>query len=155
MGEDELARLEALTEAATPGPWYVKRNVEIFYVARDVARADIAVNAEFIAAARAAVPALIAELRRLRDEREALVATLEAGFASGRCPRCDPHFDRGELSAHDADCPFRDWRASGVDVAALTANHKAVKAETAVFLAQWEAEHPERAAELRKRASHP
>lgn len=87
MTDEELNRLEALAAAATPGPWrlpggksYVMpSHGEPYKVAqlggtRDspglIAREDDRLHhdAEFIAAARGAVPALVAEVRRLRAE---------------------------------------------------------------------------------------
>ncbi len=85
MTDDELTTLERLAEAASPGPWEVS-NAHGLCVSRphgphvrmmvvDLApevysppwRGDPA-DAAFIAAARTALPALIAECRRLRDD---------------------------------------------------------------------------------------
>jgi len=79
------AEVKALAEAATPGPWYVVEHRFEDYTGvctknRDritgngrgypydpgCSRAD----AEFIAAAREAVPALIDEVERLQEENE-------------------------------------------------------------------------------------
>ena len=75
MDDDELDRLDALAQAATPGVWRVdvmffdespERTVEAesACVAEWVDDADAA----FIAASRTAIPALIAEIRRLREK---------------------------------------------------------------------------------------
>lgn len=80
--DDELARLEALAQAATPGPWRVsmtgysvKSNSDDMPIICAVPGAGMArakeVNAwqdtaYFIAAARDSVPALVAEVRRWR-----------------------------------------------------------------------------------------
>ena len=96
IAREELQRLRALTDAATPGPWSVqewrhwaepsKPNFTLQYTANDRynagAKFALAViekhgsgdgssgaNAAFIAAAREAVPALLAE----RDELRALL----------------------------------------------------------------------------------
>lgn len=79
MNDDELARLEALAEKATAGPWEaVLSGIRPVGRPQNVAEAWLQVaegggplyppraNAEFIAASRAAVPALIEEVRRLR-----------------------------------------------------------------------------------------
>lgn len=71
MTEDELAALEQLTEAATLGPWMWEKYSDHVYgdsqgldgLAYDITRDE---DRAFIAAARTAVPALIAEVRRLR-----------------------------------------------------------------------------------------
>lgn len=77
MTDEELARLEALAQAATPGPWERRFHDQNEVETRDgirvatfnEARRDTWHNARFIAAARDAVPALVAEVRRLRDGR--------------------------------------------------------------------------------------
>ena len=90
MTEEELVEIEARAAAATPGPWewnggqfedarlqwgdkfvlfaslYMPRGNWEAYV--DVSDADM----DFIAAARSDVPALVAEVRRLRAENDAL-----------------------------------------------------------------------------------
>jgi hypothetical protein len=80
--DDELKAFEALAEAATPGPWdtngyYIEREEApggeferlLYNGGRDdtycnMTEADFA----FVAAARSAVPALVAEVRRQREE---------------------------------------------------------------------------------------
>jgi len=88
MGVD-LDRIEALANAATPGPWGYKAGVlkhyafsldagEDFGVSlqelhwQDGREVPAAANAQFIAAARTDVPALVAELRAARAEVERL-----------------------------------------------------------------------------------
>ena len=76
MTQQELDALKALADSATPGPWEeVATSGEWWITGPDifqdaVMRIDDAelsqVDAAFIAAARAAVPALIAEVERLR-----------------------------------------------------------------------------------------
>lgn len=75
MTPAELATIEALANAATPGPWRVDRGdvvadepcVGVVGIA-EVMGAREEADATFIAAARQAVPALVAEARRLRAE---------------------------------------------------------------------------------------
>lgn len=96
LSEDELAAIEARLAAATMGPWEPAIMGEVYATAPDergvhCPNSDIAfikedgtwhsllicrgmdgptrvANAEFIAAARSDVPALVAEVRRLRAE---------------------------------------------------------------------------------------
>ena len=63
MTQQELDALKALADAATPGPWLPSTN-----------------SREHFAAARAAVPALLAEVERLRVE---LADVLEIAIARG------------------------------------------------------------------------
>ncbi len=72
MSDDELARLEALAGAATPGPWYRTGYAIRFGDGdRDVIASlegpspEYLRDSNFIAAARCAVPQLVAEVRRL------------------------------------------------------------------------------------------
>ena len=82
MTEDELKQIEARANAATPGPWMHEKPVNgtttkddkrMFSavwgagVAELVGGGMLARDAEFIAAACSDVPALVAEVRRLRD----------------------------------------------------------------------------------------
>jgi hypothetical protein len=75
MTDAELTELEALCHAATPGPW----ECDIFGIPGVATKAPNRyrskhideLNFAFIAAARTAVPALIAEVRKLREELEA------------------------------------------------------------------------------------
>lgn len=64
--DGELARLQALADEASPGPWNTEGRWVMNATGSEVAEIVMLDDAEFIAAARAAVPALIAELRRLR-----------------------------------------------------------------------------------------
>lgn len=89
MTDDELNRLEALASAATPGPWRYEDSydpcvitesgqyiAQTSYDQQSVSRGDrdYHVAAHFIAASRDAVPALIAEVRRLRGDPHATQA---------------------------------------------------------------------------------
>lgn len=65
LNEAELDRLQALADAATPGPWTIEGD----FIEPDIGEAwsfTGAANGEFIAAAREALPTLITEVRRLR-----------------------------------------------------------------------------------------
>jgi hypothetical protein len=62
MTNEQLTELEELCEKATPGPWRISRNARIFEF-------KLKADGRFIAAARTALPELIAEVRRLRNER--------------------------------------------------------------------------------------
>lgn len=71
MTNEELTALDALCSAATPGPWDngAKGNETIVGSPdAEVCGTESEADARFIAAAREAVPALIAALRAARDE---------------------------------------------------------------------------------------
>jgi hypothetical protein len=108
MTDDELQAIEARADAATPGPWHLATaccdddenfsNVEAGHtdIASDVPNAD----AVFIVAARTDVPALVKEVRRLRQDgvlmtretaREFIKATILA-FS----PEAFDYFDTAE-----------------------------------------------------------
>ena len=83
MTPERIAELRALADAATRGPWTVADlrhqrggQIRIFphgdiHIANVLARHEDAVaNAEFIAAARSALPALLDEVERLREIRD-------------------------------------------------------------------------------------
>lgn len=74
MTDEQLAEIEARANAATPGPW-VQSQRDTWMVYRDGGGTpevdvgggyDTKENANFIAHARSDVPALVAEVRRLR-----------------------------------------------------------------------------------------
>ncbi len=70
MTDGQLAELERLASAATPAPWTCEPGpyFEIMDGENRPVRASwFGGNARFIAAARTAIPALIAEVRRLRE----------------------------------------------------------------------------------------
>ncbi|MFN7185996.1 MAG: hypothetical protein ACK5VE_06490 [Alphaproteobacteria bacterium] len=68
MTEQELADLDALAAAATPGPWeQIDSRAYSSGTGLQVCLCnETDADAAFIAAARTAVPALVAEVRRLR-----------------------------------------------------------------------------------------
>ncbi|MFN9086729.1 MAG: hypothetical protein ACK5W7_04295 [Gemmatimonadaceae bacterium] len=87
MTNDELTTLEALANAATPGPWVEDgfdcvRAPDFRILYDNSCRDDDngARNAAFIAAARDAVPALVAEVRRLKEAYE---SAYQRGFDAG------------------------------------------------------------------------
>lgn len=92
LTDADLDQLDALAEAATPGPWHYNpngkgvegdgwvrasdRGHEFDVVTETYWRKE---DAAFIAAARLAIPALVAEVRRLRGVASAAVATPALG----------------------------------------------------------------------------
>lgn len=85
MTNEEITRLRALADAATPGPW--KRDVselDVFAVDRGLPQTIVSANdygisvqqtmcdIAFIAAARTAIPALLDEIERLRATRRGI-----------------------------------------------------------------------------------
>lgn len=93
LTDQQLAEYAALNSAATPGPWTVSEDYS------DVLAPDgdqlasywnptsATRNGEFIAAARSAVPALLAEVRRLRAALEQ-IRHLHKDSPMGPCPVC-------------------------------------------------------------------
>ena len=79
MTQQELDALKALAEAATPGPWVCYYSLSVGATVQQKGKAGWIFRAQekatrgdmdFVAAARAAVPALIAEVERLREQLE-------------------------------------------------------------------------------------
>lgn len=64
MTENELKHLEELCAKATPGPWL--RDGSGYVFVKNIEIGNSSDNAEFIIAAREALPKLIAEVRRLQ-----------------------------------------------------------------------------------------
>ena len=68
---EQLEQWKALAEAATPGPWAIVENTvqagDSLFVGT-IFSDDTPANADFIAAARTVVPALLAEVDQLRAE---------------------------------------------------------------------------------------
>lgn len=89
MTDDELNRLQALADEATAGPWTAAATVDEYGqrlhtvdVLPLTTFGEIELNdAAFIAASRDAVPALIAEVRRLRELLHTPTATDVANLA--------------------------------------------------------------------------
>jgi hypothetical protein len=87
MTKQELAAIESRANAATREPWIVDGTyvptaslsaVSVYGMGMEVAECQMDADGAFIAAARVDVPALIAEVRRLRVERDALRQVYEA-----------------------------------------------------------------------------
>lgn len=105
MTEDQLRAIEARADAATPGPWYAIPNPDWggagWRIARDPNEpwanfgqlAYVAPqNGPFIAKAREDIPALVAEVRRLRGQVEALAGLVEEVFDEAYwCCEYDSH----------------------------------------------------------------
>lgn len=112
--EIDLAAIKARVEAATPGPWEAQDDGEIFAPEQDgwwpsVVRADMstaasAEDAAFIASAREDVPALVAEVERLRGEVAELktsLVELQPSSAADRAERAERAAESTKR-AHDA-----------------------------------------------------
>jgi hypothetical protein len=105
MTDEQLTKLEELCEKATPGPWRISRDARLFPL-------NLKADGRFIAAARTALPELIAEVRRLRTELEISRKVLEetctwfGSLSSGQfCLLC--HRRIGEDDAmHLYGCPY-------------------------------------------------
>ena len=71
----DLDAIRRLTEAATPAPWTAHPDGLVWpeRIGDPVSGSVLVEDAEFIAAARSAVPALLAEVRRMRAEWDRLV----------------------------------------------------------------------------------
>lgn len=84
----DLDAIERRTGAATPGPWTAEhRGFDVYETQTDhgdvVAEAGLSTNdAAFIAAARSDVPALVAEVRRLRQQLDQSRLELSAAVES-------------------------------------------------------------------------
>ena len=83
--EEELARWEKLAAAISPGCWRDGNGVLLTYNTHGVhlQSPNKAADAAFIAHAQEAVPLLIAEVRRLRAERDTAVKERRDASASG------------------------------------------------------------------------
>ena len=128
MTQQELDALKALADAATPGPWWIEGYASMFGVfANNTDEQPETIcdlpddsrysqnNAAFIAATRAAMPALLAEVERLGDawsvEHDAYIRADE----QARMAKRDADELRGEvrelqnrLSAADPDIVWID-----------------------------------------------
>jgi len=119
VNEEELTRLEALCNAATAGPWkaenipyrlgdgdtvdmwdvhYERDNDGLWYAVGDSYDEP---TAQFVAAARTALPLLIAELRQTQA---ILHRFIEEPYG---CPFCDSGKLRNPVKGHTSDCAWR------------------------------------------------
>lgn len=109
MTPEQLDEIEERAAAATPGPW----RVDGYAIAAEVDtdsflevcsfRGNYAdEDMPFVAAARTDVPALVAEVRRLREELESVCRHTNCEMISGRkrdflyCRDCDTALDGGD-----------------------------------------------------------
>ena len=84
MTEQELAEIRQRANAATPGPWSMKQDGAEFYIAdRNGRWLDVTLSdAIFISHARQDIPALLAEVERLRADIEHVSTVGESLAAS-------------------------------------------------------------------------
>lgn len=87
MTDEQLTAIENRANAATREPWIVGdayvptaslSAVSVYGMGMEVAECQMGTDGAFIAAARVDVPALVAEVRSLRAERDALRAVYYA-----------------------------------------------------------------------------
>lgn len=117
MTNEELDALQALCDGATPGPWRTedvgeppKRRWVVDAKYRCVAGGTAggigprAFDADFIAAARTALPALIAEVRRLTDENAFLRKAYREKAELMRLASAAQ-----EIAANAAEGPYKDY----------------------------------------------
>lgn len=107
--DDQLDEIEALCAAATPGPWHLTDSDAIVAPLTATKIADVweptqaTRNGEFIETARDAMPALLAEIRRLKAQRQYLIGQLAKRDAeSGRGDTALREFLAGEEQPADA-----------------------------------------------------
>jgi hypothetical protein len=79
LTQERLDAITARCEAATPGPWKVVegKSFGVQSENKNIANCFRAENEQFIAHARQDIPALLAEVERLREERDRAIAALE------------------------------------------------------------------------------
>jgi len=120
LTDARLAELEALCKAATPGPWFPWESPKSCQLVNTGLRGepsicmcydhtkndeyDAAPNADFIAAARTALPEALAEVRRLAADNARLRALVQSREwdSEGFCLWCYALQKNG----HIADCPW-------------------------------------------------
>lgn len=122
MTDDQLRAIEARADAATPGPWVADSNIygkgklvccrngslpkgdrvaEVLELLAGLDSDSAIANALFIAHARADIPALVAEVRRLREQVDALA---ELGKDLAKQQREEFHrLDYYEITAQELD----------------------------------------------------
>jgi hypothetical protein len=109
LTDQQLADIEARVAAATPGPWHLTDSDAIVAPLTATKIADVweptqaTRNGEFIETARDAMPALLAEIRRLKAQRQYLIGQLAKRDAeSGRGNTALREFLAGEEQPADA-----------------------------------------------------
>lgn len=150
MTEDELTAIEQRANAATPGPW-TTTNVYDGMAGVDDANGRLIVffgpdsktgefyhdwpEAEFIAHARTDIPALIAEVRRLREieaflridrdeaQRGYKKASARAGNATSRAESAERHASRLRERAEAAEARVRELEAAIARAVTITIPH--------------------------------
>ena len=81
--DEDLEKIRAITDGTTPGPWRASPSRTGVVSAADdwwvctVNRVTPVLDVEFIAASRTAVPALLDEVNRLREENRILTGRME------------------------------------------------------------------------------
>lgn len=92
MADLDLDRLQALHEAATPGPWFGDWTI-VNEHGDPIARTDVSLASDpaeadndgpLIVAMRNSIPALLAEVRAVRAERDEAVALIDAAMSDVR-----------------------------------------------------------------------
>ena len=151
MTNEELDAISERAEKATPGPWgEVAESGEWWLSGPDIyddavmstndteiSQADV----DFIAAARTDVPALVAEVRRLRGKLEAATASAEAAEKDANELRAD-----NEMNNHYAGRALDAERK----LAAMTARAEAAEADRAAVHAANKTLNQERRALLKR-----
>lgn len=101
MTDEELDAIEARANAATPGPWTWETDYEEeggYFLdgsdGEDVGWARSEPDIVFITAARVDVPALVAEVRRLRAVERAAHEVVAVVLGNGKIYDDDPLIDR-------------------------------------------------------------
>ena len=112
MTEEELTAIEKRANAATREPWIVGdvyvptaslSAVSVYGMGMEVAECQMDTDGAFIAAARVDVPALIAEVRRLRvlaDGLKEMIGLLRGSAVAGWCAECK---GSGYITVHSKD----------------------------------------------------
>lgn len=78
MNAEQLNAIKERAEKAIPGPWYHNRHNEITTPnGARLSQTVTGIDAEFIAHVREDIPALVAEVERLKDENSSLKRSLE------------------------------------------------------------------------------
>lgn len=119
MTSDQITEIGKRAEAATEGPWRIGKqspnganNIGTMGGLMTAQTTDKA-NAEFIAHARTDVPSLLAEIERLRTERDKLYSIALWG-ARRMAVRLFSRFMYDEIEKATGGSVDRDWRGERV-----------------------------------------